>query len=121
MDTYSTCQLGNTGNRQFYLFAGSHDQITELIDNNHNIRHKFMAFFGIQPTIDKLFVIFLYVPDMRHLEQIITSVHLHADRIQCLYHFSHIRYDSIFSIRQFSQKVMLDYGIYTELHLLRID
>ena len=81
MDTYRTGQLGNTGNRQFNLLAGSHDQVTELIDHHDDIRHKLVPLFRIQTTIDKLLVIFLYIAHMCHFQQVIAGVHLHTDRV----------------------------------------
>ena len=73
VNTDSTCQLRNTGNRKFHFLTGSHNQISELVNNHYDIRHKLMPLFRIQTTVDKLLIIFSDITYMRHLQQVITG------------------------------------------------
>ena len=80
-----------------------------------------MSLFRVQTAIDKFLVILLYIAYMRHLQQIITGIHLHTDRIKCLYNLRHIRNNGITSIGQLGKEMMLNNRINTKLYFLRID
>ena len=76
MDTYGTCQLGNTCDRQLYLLACRHNQVAKLVDNHYDVGHVLMSVFGIQLTFDELLVVLLDVSGLSHLQQVVTGVHL---------------------------------------------
>ena len=65
VDTHRTRQLGDTGNRQLYLFTRRHNQVAELVNHHHNVRHKLMSLFRIQLTINKLLIILLNIAHVR--------------------------------------------------------
>ena len=121
MNTDRTCQLRNTGNRKFHFLTGSHDQISELIDHHHDIRHKLMSFLRIEAAVDKLLIILLDITYMSHLQEVIACIHFHTNRIQRLHYLGHVRNNRFASIRKFGQKMVFNDGINAELHLLRVD
>ena len=61
MNAHGTCQLGDTGDRQFHFFAGGHDQVAKLVDDYNDIRQITMPLLGVQMALDKFLVIFLDV------------------------------------------------------------
>ena len=64
MYTHGTRQLGDTCDGQFHILTGCHNQVTELVDDDYNIRHELMSLFRIQPAINELFVIFFDIAHM---------------------------------------------------------
>ena len=56
VDTHCTCQLGNTCNRQLYLLACCHDQVTELIDDYHYVGQEPMPVVGIELAVSELLI-----------------------------------------------------------------
>ena len=121
MDTDSTCQLGNTADRQFHFLAGSHDQVAELIDNDDDVRHEPVSLFRIQLAADELRIVFLDVTAACLAEQVVTGIHFHTERIEGLYHLGHVGDDGVFSVRQLGQEVTFNRRIDGEFHFLRVD
>ena len=80
-----TCQLGDTADRELNFLAGCHDEVTELVDYHHDVRHELMAVLGIQFTTSELGIIFLYVAYTGFLEQVIASVHELTERLEGLH------------------------------------
>ena len=121
VDADSTRQLCNTGNRKFHFLTGSHNQISELVNHHYDIRHKLMSLFRIQTAVDKFLVIFSDITHMRHLQKVITGIHLHTNRVQGLHYFRYVRNNRFASIRKFGKEVIFNHRIDTEFHFLRID
>ena len=124
MNTHSTGQLSDTCNRQFYFLACCHNQIAELIDDNHNIWHKFVSVVRIQLTVFEFLVVFLNVSCSGLFEQVVSGIHFHTKALQRLNHFVDIRDDGFF--RSFvalhlCQEVVHDGVINAELHLLGVN
>ena len=121
VNTDSTCQLRNTGNRKFHFLTGSHNQISELVNNHYDIRHKLMPLFRIQTTVDKLLIIFSYITYMRHLQQVITGIHLYTNRVQGLHNLRYVCNNRFASIRKFGQEMIFNHRIDAEFYFLRVD
>ena len=75
VDTHGACKLGDTSYRHLYLFARCHDQIAKLIDNNNDIWHVLMTFFGIQLVVNVHGVILLDVSNRSLLKHAVAVVH----------------------------------------------
>ena len=75
MDTNGTGQLSNTSNRKLNLFAGSHNQITELINYHNDVWHIAMTSTRRNLAINKLLVVFLDITGTDFLKQVIACVH----------------------------------------------
>ena len=67
VDTHGTCQLCDACDGQFYLLAGRHDEVAELVDNDHDIGHELVAVLGVELAVLELLVIFLEVTRARFL------------------------------------------------------
>ena len=68
VDADSTSQLSNTCDRQFHLFACSHDEVAKLVDDDNDIRHVFMSISEAQFVVDVFLVILLDVSGSSLLE-----------------------------------------------------
>ena len=121
MNTDSTRQLGDTGNREFHFLTSRHNQVTKLINNDYDIRHKFMSLLRIQATVDKLFIIFFNVTHMRHFQQIIACIHFHANRIQGLHNLRYVCNNRFTTIGKLGKEMIFNNRIDTEFHFFRID
>ena len=66
VDAYGTGQLCNTCNRQLYLLACRHNQVTELINDNDDIWHVLMSVLRIQLAVNELLVILLNIARLSH-------------------------------------------------------
>ena len=121
MDTDGTCLLGNTGNRRFDLFAGLHDQVAELIDDNNDERHELMSFLRIQMAGDKFGIIFFNVTHVRFHQQFVTVVHFLTNRVKRHDNLRAVCNYSLIRIRQFRQVMTFQIRIDTELNHLRVD
>ena len=120
--THGTCQLGNTGNRQLYLLAGSHNQITELIDDNDDIWHETVTASGRNLTVYEFLVVLLDIPGTHLLQQVVTGIHQFAEGVQRTYHLCDVGNDWIGIIVGHLGKEVVDKRIVDgELHLLGID
>ena len=47
VNAYSACQLGNACYGQFYFFSCSHYQVSELVDDDHDVWHELVAFLRV--------------------------------------------------------------------------
>ena len=81
MDTNRSCELSDTSNRKLNLLACSHDEVAILVNNDNDIRHKPMSILRIKLAFAELFVVFLDVPCMGFLEQVIALVHLDTEAL----------------------------------------
>ena len=120
MNTNGTRQLCDTADRQFHFLACSHDQITELINDDDDIRHEMVSLFRIELAVDELGVIFLHITTTCLLQQVVTGIHFHAKGVQSLNHLRYIGNDGIFSVRKLRQEVSFNRSINREFHLLRV-
>ena len=66
-------------------------------------------------------IIFFNVAHLGQLQQVVTLIHLHAQRVKRAHHFLRIRDNSLVVVRQLGQIVILDDGIERELHFLRVN
>ena len=121
MYSHRTCQLSYTAYRKFHFFSRSHYQVAELIYNYHYIRHELVSVCRIKLSVDEFRVIFLYVSASRLLQQVISRIHLHTQRVQCLHHLCHVSDDCVLRIRQLCKEMLLYRCIDGEFHLLRVD
>ena len=122
VDTYGTCFLGDTGNRQLNLLTCRHNQITILIDDHHDIRHKAMTILRVEFTLLELLVIVFDVTLTGSHQQLVTGVHLHTKRIQGAYHLRGVGDNrTVHLFRKGCKEMTLDSLIDTELYHLRID
>ena len=121
MDTHRTGQLGNTADRQFHLLAGCHNQVAELINDDDDVRQEAVTVLRIQLAVDKLRVIFLDVTASRVLQELVTVVHFHTQRVQRLHHLRHVGDDGILSVGQLGQEVTLNRRVDGKFHLLRVN
>ena len=127
VDTYGTRQLGDTGDRQFNLLTGSHDQIAELIDDHYDIRHKAVSHTGRggvlrnDLTLQELLVILLDIACADFFQQVITLVHQLTEGVQRAHHLRHIGDDGIgIVVGHLRQEVVDERVVDRELHLLRV-
>ena len=121
MYTYGTGQLSDAGNGEFYLLAGSHDEVAKLIDDDHDVGHVLVSLLGVELAVDELVVILTQVAYASCLEQVVAGVHLHTKRLEGLHHLGDVGDDGIFAVGELGQEVLLDGGVDAELHLLGID
>ena len=121
VDAYGTGQLCNTCNRQLYLLACRHNQVTELIDDDDDIWHVLMSVLRIQLAVNELLVILLDIARLGHLQQVVAGIHLLAQRVQRAHHLGDVCDDGIrLLVWYLGQEVLLNSGIDAELHLLRV-
>ena len=80
-----------------------------------------MPLFRIQTTVDKLLIIFSDITYMRHLQQVITGIHLHTNRIQRLHYLRHVCNNRLTAIGKFGKEMVFNDRVDAELYLLRVD
>ena len=80
-----------------------------------------MSLFGIQAAVDKFLIILLDITHVCHLQEVITGIHLHTNRIQGLHHFGYIRDNRFATVGQLGEKMILDYRVDTEFNFFRVD
>ena len=121
MDTHGTGQLGDTGDRQLNLLAGGHNQITELIDDHHDIWHIPVTTARRDLTVDELPVVLLDISGTHLLQQVVAGIHQLTERVQRPYHLRHVGDDGIGIVIGHLRQEMVDQRIVDrELHLLRV-
>ena len=69
-----TIANGGTG----YRFNTDGNQVTELINDNHYVRHEAVSFFRIQLPVDEFRVIFLNITATGFTQQVVSAVHLYT-------------------------------------------
>ena len=79
VDTYGTCLLGDTGDRQLDLLTSRHDQVTILIDDHHDVRHIAMSLLGVEFALLELLVVVLDISLTGCHQQFVTGIHLHTE------------------------------------------
>ena len=124
MDTYGTCQLGNTCNRKLDLLAGRHDQITELIDDDDDVRHVVVTVGQAELMVHVLMVILLNIARTSHLQQIVAVVHQFTEGVERTDHLGNVRDDSLLIagfIGNLGHEVVHDRRIDGEFHLLWVN
>ena len=82
--------LGDAGNWQLNLLAGSKDEVAILVDDNHDIRQIAVAVLRIELTVDELFVILLKLSHVGILEKTVTVVHLLTYGIKGLHNLCNV-------------------------------
>ena len=112
--TYRAGQLGDSGDRQFHFFTGCHNEVAELVDNDNDIGHITVAFFGIELAGDEFGIVLFDIAHSGHLQQFISIVHFYTDRIECLYYFVRIGDNGFFAIGKFRQEMAFDDTVNTE-------
>ena len=121
MDTHGTCQLGNTGYRQFNFFTCCHDQVAKLIDNDYDVWHVIMTLRQVEFVVDELLVVLLHIAGTGHFQQVVTRVHEFAERVESAHHFRNIGDDGLFFVLgQRGHEVAGQWSIDAELHFLRV-
>lgn len=80
-----------------------------------------MSFFRVQLSVDELGVIFFDVSATGFFQQVIASIHLYTERVQCLYHLGYVGDNCIFSVRKFGKEVALYWGIDGKFYFLRVN
>ena len=80
-----------------------------------------MTVLRVQLAVDKLRVIFLDVTASCVLQELVTVVHFHTQRVQCLYYLRHVGDDGILSVGQLGQEMAFNRRIDGKFHLLRVD
>ena len=98
MYAHGTCQLCYSCYRHLYLLSRRHDKVSELIDDDDDVRHESMAFLRVEVMVEELFVIFLYVPDTSVLKHVVALVHKHTETLQRLHHFLYVGDDRLFLV-----------------------
>ena len=122
VNTYGTSQLSDAGYGQLNLLTGSHNQIAELINDDHDIRHKVMSVFGVQLAVAELLVVFLQVAGAGFLQQVVAVVHLYAEALQRVHHFLYVGDNRLVVLVLDLCQEVIDYRrIDAELHLLRVN
>ena len=121
MDTHRTCQLGDTSDRQLNLLTSCHDQIAELIDDDHDIGHESVSAAWWNPAFDEFLVILLDISCAYLFQQIVTGVHQFAERVQRTNHLGDVGDDGIGVLVGHLRQEVVDQRIVDgELHLLRV-
>ena len=95
VDTYGTRQLGNTRDRQVNLLTSRHDQITELVDDHHNVWHVAVTSAWGNLTVDKLLVVLLDVTGADLFQQVIACIHELTEGVERAHHLRDIGDDGI--------------------------
>ena len=108
MYTHGTGQLGDAGNGELYLLAGSHDKVAKLVDDDHDVGHILVPLLGVELAVDELVVILAQVAHTGSLEQVVAGIHLHTERFESLHHLGDISDDGIFAVGELGQEVLLD-------------
>ena len=119
-----TCQLGNAGDGKLYFFACRHDEVAVLVDDNHDVGHIAMAVLRVELPFAELLVVFLDVPCVSLLQEVVAVVHLYAEALERLDDLVHVGDDGFFHVFvafDLCQEVVHDGGIEAELHLLRVN
>ena len=80
-----------------------------------------MSFLRIEVARDEFLVVFLYITSMSHFEQVVTRIHLFAERVESLFHLLHVGYNRFFFVGQFGKEMAFDIGIYIELNLFGVN
>ena len=117
---HGTRQLRDAGDGQFHFLAGSHDEVAELVDNHHDVRHILVPCLGVKAACLKLGVVFLDVPHLGFLEQVVAVVHELAEAFERLHHLRHVGDDGVFAVGDFGEEMVLNRGVHAELHFLRV-
>ena len=117
---HGTRQLRDAGYGQFHFLAGSHDEVAELVDNHHDVWHILVPGFRVEAARLKLGVVFLDVPHLGFLEQVVAVVHELAEAFERLHHFRHVGDDGVFAVGNFGEEMVLNRGVHAKLHFLRV-
>ena len=80
-----------------------------------------MTVLRVQLAVDKLRVIFLDVTASCVLQELVTVVHFHTQRVQGLYYLRHVGNDGVLSVGQLGQEMAFNRRIDGKFHLLRVD
>ena len=120
VDADGTGELCQTGQRLLHLASCRHDQVAELIDNDHDIRHISVTRHRRELACTEFGIVFLDITHLRHLQQVVAVVHLHAQGVERAHHLFRVGDDGIAVVGQRGQIVVLDGRIEREFHLLRI-
>ena len=119
---HGTGQLGDAGNGQLHLLAGGHNEVAELVDDHHDVRHELMAVVRIELTRLEFGVVLLDVAHLGLLQQVVAVVHELAEAFERLHHLGHIGDDGVLVVVGYlGQEMVLDGGIDGELHLFGVD
>ena len=108
MDTDGTGQLGQTGDGSLHLAACGHDEVTELVDNQHDVRQITVAVGGGELALAELGVVLLDVAHLRQLQQVVAGIHLRTQRVERVDDLLHIGDDGVVGTGQHGQIVPLD-------------
>ncbi len=120
VDAHGTGQLGDSADRQLYLLSGGHNQVTELVDYHHVVRHVVVSLQRIELARLERLVVFLYGTHTCHLQQVVPCVHQLTERVEGLDHLLRVRDNRFLLFLQFGEEVVLYRVVDTELHLLRV-
>ncbi len=124
VDAHGACQLCDAGDGQFYLLACGHDEVAELVDDDHDVGHEAVAFLGIEAALLEFGIIFLDVAHACFLQQVVAVVHLLTEALEGLNDLVDVGDDGFFSVLvalHLCQEVVDDGVVDAELHFLGVD
>ena len=124
MDADGSRQLCDTGYGQFNLLACRHDEVTVLVDNHYDIRHKAVAVVRVELTVAELLVVFLYILGVSSLQQVVALIHLQTETLERLDDLVNVCNDGLFAVfvaLNLCQEMVDDRTVEVELHFLRVN
>ena len=78
MYAHRTRQLSDTADRQFHFLTRCHNQVTELVNDDHDIRHEAMALFRIQLSVNEFRIIFFDITATGFAQQVVSGIHFYT-------------------------------------------
>ena len=84
--------------------TGCHNQVTELIDDDDDVRHEAVSVLRIKLTGDELGIVLLDVSASGFPQQVVTGVHLNTEGVKRLHDLCHVGDDGILSVGQFRKE-----------------
>jgi len=109
VNSHGPGQLCDAGDRQFYFFSGRHNQISELVDDDYDVRHETMPVFRIELAVFEFGIILFDITGTGFFQQVVARVHFTAEAFQRGHHLLYVRNDRlVISVGNLRQEMVFD-------------
>lgn len=121
VDADGSGELRDSADGEFDFFAGCHDEVAKFVDDDDDVGHEVVAFFGVELAVDEFFVVFLYVSTACLFEQVVAGVHFDAEGVEGADDLVGLCDDGFFCVGEFGQVVVFYWCVDGEFYFLGVD